>query len=233
LIGQHAAGVLANEVYWCGYSGFFKLSGGGVETLSSTVWDFMFQNINRDQVSKVRCAPNSVFNEITWYFPSGTNTENDSYVKVNIVDGTWDYGLLERTAWTDVSVLGPPIGTDTGGFLYQHEVGEAISGSGVPSFSTGWWTISEGEEMAFVDYVIPDFIWGPFGTSASVAEVTFFSADYPGDTPASYGPYTVTQQTKFLNPRIRGRLMSMEVKWNVGLCRLGRIRYRWAASGRR
>lgn len=234
LIGQHAAGVISGEIYWCGKSNFFKMGANGVQPIPCTVWDYIFQNLNTAEVEKIRCCPNSAFNEIMWEFPSGTATENNAYVKLNTVEGTWDYGLMTRTAWTDISVLGNPIGADTGGFLWQHEMGDATPGASNPSFQSGWWSIGDGNDLAFVDYVIPDFNWGTYGTNDAEVNMTFYSADYPGDSPKSYGPYTVTQATEYITPRIRGRLMSVLVQSNnSAFSRLGRIRFRWGPAGRR
>lgn len=235
LIGQHAAGVIGNDVYWCGQSNFFRMTSQGIEVLRCPVWDFIFQNMNMTQVSKVRCAPNSAFNEVMWFFPSANATENDSYVKVNLVDQAWDYGMMGRTAWVDVSVMGNPIGADVGGVINQHEMGNAVSGTGNPSFRTGWWSINDGSDLAFVDFFMPNFQWGTYGNENTQLEITFFSLDYPGDTEWSYGPFTVTKATEYITPRIRGRLMSMQVNslTNDSFWRLGRCRYRWSPAGRR
>ncbi|HEY6020430.1 MAG TPA: hypothetical protein VIY48_11120, partial [Candidatus Paceibacterota bacterium] len=235
LIGQHAAGVIAGEVYWCGKSSFFKLGSTGVEPIPCTVWDYIFQNMNTAQASKIRCCPNSAFNEISWEFPSTNSTENDSYVKYNLVERSWDYGLLTRTAWIDVSVLGNPIGTDTNGTVYQHETGQSQTGAPVTSFRTGWWAISDGNELSFVDWLLPDFKWSLYsGNQDAQINITLYAVDYPGDTPRSYGPFTVTQATEYINPRLRGRLMSMLVTSNNNVFwRLGRVRYRFQPSGRR
>lgn len=235
LVGKHAAAVIAGEVYWCGRSNLFKLGANGVAPLPCTVWDYIFQNINTSHLSKVYCAPNSAFNEIMWMFPSLNVTECDSYVKMNILSGEWDYGALSRTAWSDISILGNPIGVDAEGVVWQHEEGDATTGAPVPSFQSGWWSIADGNELAFVDFVIPDFRWGLFtGSDSAQVQITFFSANYPGDTPRVYGPFTVTEATEYITPRIRGRLMSVLVQGaNSVFWRLGRIRYRYASAGRR
>lgn len=235
LIGQHAAGVLSGVVYWAGLNSFYMLSDKGVEVLPCPVWDFIFQNLNRDQVSKIRCGTNSMFNEVTWFFPSATATENDSYVKYDILENQWDYGLLSRTAWCDASLVGNPFGTDTFGIVYEHESGTLTPGVSLPYFRTGWWAISDGNELAFVDYVLPDFIWGTYsGAKDAQVNLTFYAVDYPGDAPRTYGPYTVTQATQYINTRIRGRLLSVLVQSSSqSFWRLGRIRYRWAPIGRR
>ena len=235
LIGQHAAGLLGGNVFWASENNFFTLAGQGATPVPCTVWDFFFQQINSAMKHKVVAAPNSAFNEMAWFFCTGESVENDAYVKLNVIDNTWDYGLLQRTAWEDVSVIGMPVATDTGSTINQHETGNAVSGSGNSSFRTGWWSISEGQDLGFVDWVLPDFIWGTYGTSTASIQLLFYSADYPGDTPRTYGPYTVTQANQYISLRLRGRLMSMEVRaaTNDVFYRLGRIRIRWATSGRR
>jgi hypothetical protein len=238
-IGPHAAGILGGNFYWCGVNNFYTMGASGVVPLPCSVWDQIFQNLSVANQTKVKCAVNSAFSEITWFYPSATSAgENDSYVKVTF-DATggaeWDYGFIPRTAWVDVSVLGFPIGVDATGSFYQHETGVTHPGVSAPSFTTGWWSITEGNDFAFVDLVIPDFIWGlRSGVQDAQMTLTFFSANYPGDTPQVYGPYTVTQATEFVNVRIRGRLMSVQVNSaNNEFFRLGRIRYRYAPSGRR
>jgi hypothetical protein len=237
LIGKHAAGVIGNTIYWCGTNNFYTNRGGGAEPIKCTVWDFIFQNINEDYKERIVCAANSSFNEITWYFPSTASTgENDSYVKLNIVNGEWDYGSLVRTAWQDVSPLGSPIGTDPT-TIYQHEMGyNNVNSPIVSSFTTGYWTIADGNEMAFVDWVLPDMIFGTYsGAKNASCQITFTSLDYTGGPERTYGPYTFTSSTQYINTRIRGRFMSMKVTSNDedSFWRIGRIRYRWAPAGRR
>lgn len=238
-IGQHAADILGGNIYWCGVNNFFVSGPSGVQPLPCPVWDIIFQNINPLYQSKVKCGVNTAFNEIIWFYPSALSTgENDSYVKVTFgTDGAaeWDYGSMSRTSWNDLSILGMPIAPDSFGTFWQHEMGVTHPGVSAPAFTTGWWSIGEGNELAFVDLIIPDFVWGlRSGAQDAIMNLTFFSADYPGDTPKSYGPYTVTQATEYINVRIRGRLMSVLItSANNEFFRLGRIRYRWAPSGRR
>jgi len=238
-ISSHACGVLAGNPYWMSNNNFFSLGAQGVVPMPCSVWDQVFQNLSSTYQTKVRAAVNSAFNEIAWFYPSAASTgENDSYVRAHIEGSEfeWDYGTLARTAWYDVSVLGMPIGADPTGQLYQHETGTSITGVGLPSFQTGWWTIGEGQEMASVDMVIPDFIWGlRSGAQNASVNITFYVVNFPGDTPRIFGPYTVTQATEFITLRARGRLMSALVQSSAAseFWRLGRIRFRWGRAGRR
>jgi hypothetical protein len=144
LISQKAAGQMSGAVYWMSQRQFFRFAGQGVEPIPCPVWDQVFQNLfpgndenGNPYTDRIRCAPNSQFNEITWYFPAhytydidpatGLNLsqmqigtgEVNAYVKYNIALNQWDYGyqhpdnpavLVGRTAWIDQSIFGGPIG---------------------------------------------------------------------------------------------------------------------------
>jgi hypothetical protein len=104
------------------------------------------------------------------------------------------------------------------------------------SFTTGYFALQDGDAKAFVDEVWPDMKWGFYGgmQDASI-NITFNVADFPGQTPISYGPYTVTQATQYLTPRLRGRLMSITIAGsptNTEFWRLGNIRYRVMPDGK-
>ena len=238
LIAKKAMGTLAGVTYWMGVEQFFKLSGGGVEIVECTVWDAVFQNLDKANLYKIRCAVNSSFNEVTWYYPSasGGTGEVDSYVKYTIDMNAWDYGSLGRTAWIDQSVLGQPIGADLNSLVQQHEVSNDADGQPLlASFQTGYFTLNEGDFLTFIDQFWPDMKWGQYGSSPNAqVMLTFFVVEYPGQTPRQYGPFTLTQATTFITPRFRGRLVSLKFESNdVGtFWRIGANRYRWNPDGK-
>jgi hypothetical protein len=240
-IGSHAIGQLGNAILWMGRSNFFAFSGGGVQPMPCSVWDAVFQDLDEDNAWKVRAAPNTPFNEMWWFYPSasGGSGENDSYVKVNITDGAWDYGpvnALARSAWIDQSVLGMPIGASPQGLIYQHETGEDADGQAISwSFKTGYWMIAEGQNVSFVDFVVPDFKYGTFnGPSNASIQITLYSVMYPGDTERVYGPYTVTSSSTYIRTRLRGRQMAMKVSGSDlgSFARLGSIKFNYQPDGR-
>ncbi len=243
LISSHAAQQFRNSVYWMGPSNFYKYDNNGLAVIPCPMWDYVFQNINTSFVQNVRAMPNTPYNEIGWFFPSAdsANGENDSYIKMNVTEpgNPWDGGLLNRSAWIDQTVLGQPIAARPSGAIFQHNTTYDASGDAItPFFTTGYFYISEGEEFAFVDQIYPDMIWGTYGnqtTGSAQVQFTFNVVDYPGDTPIAYGPYTVTHATEYISVRFRGRQMSITVASDdVGsFWRLGRVRYRFAPSGRR
>lgn len=237
LIGRKAAASLNGAVYWMGQSQFFSLTGGGVQPIPCPIWDVVFQDIDMDYVDRIRCAPNARFGEISWFFPTiGSGGEPTKYVKFNTLIGQWDYGNLTRTAWLDQSVLGAPIGAGENRVVYQHETSTDADGQVMNSYiQTGYFALSDGDVKTFVDQLWPDMKWGYFdGTQGANIKITFYVLDYPGLTPTVHGPYTVTQATTYITPRLRGRLVSIRIESDdIGsFWRLGNIRYRLQPDGK-
>lgn len=238
-ISAHGVTQVASTVLWISRNNFFVLSGSGASVLPCSVWDYIFQDLDEDNLDKCWAWPNPGFNEAWFFFASasGGTGECDKYVKVNLISGAWDYGPLGRTAGIGLSVFGSPIAASTSNIIYQHEQGYDADGSPLePEFETGYWSISEGTEIAFIDWILPDMRWGTLnGAQDAEVSLTFSSVMYPGDTPVEHGPYPVTQSTQYINTRIRGRQIKMKLEGDdLGtFWRLGRIKFRWAPSGRR
>jgi hypothetical protein len=246
LIGRKAAGSMNGIVYWMGQSQFFKLSGAGVEPIRCPIWDVVFQDLDTSQIAldKIRFGANSRFGELRWEFPTvGNGGEISHYIKYNVLLDQWDYGqntnnnpYVARTAWINESVLGPPIGAAANEFIYQHETSPDADGSAMySSFQTGYFVMSEADLKMFVDQVWPDMKWGYFGgTQNANVNLTFYVADYPGQTPIPYGPFTMTQATTYITPRFRGRLTAIKLESSdVGtFWRIGNIRYRFQPDGK-
>jgi len=251
LISRKAAASLNNVVYWMGQSQFWTYSSAGVVPLPCPIWDVIFQDLDETHLSKIRVAVNSNFGEISWFYPNiSDGGEVNAYVKYNVYMQQWDFGTLSRTAWINQSVLGPPIGASSDQYIYQHETSPDAAYNGVnnqpmqSSFQTGYFALSEANVKNFIDQVWPDMKWGYYNGNVNggavyqnptaTVQLTFYVTDYPGDTPRSYGPYTLTQGTEFISPRFRGRLVSIQINSNdVGSWwRLGGIRYRFQPDGR-
>jgi len=237
LIGRKAAGSINGIVYWMSQSAFFTLGANGAQPLACPIWDVIFQDLDTTNVDKIRFAPNSRFGEISWYYPTtGNSGEINAYVKYNIVLNQWDYGTLQRTAWINQSVLGPPIGADAAGYIYQHETSPNADGQPMNSyFQTGYFTLAEGDVKTFIDQVWPDMKWGYYGDGQGAnVLLTFYVADYPNSTPLQYGPYTLTQATQYITPRFRGRLVSIKIESNDidSFWRIGNMRYRFQPDGK-
>jgi len=242
LIAEHAQAMFRGVTYWMGQTNFYVYggSGGGVEIIPCTVWDAVFQDLDMENASKIRCCPNTPFNEIIWQYPSisGGTGENDRSVSYNVVEGAWVINPLPaRTAWIDQSVLGNPIGATSTSIIYQHEEGYDNDGAPITStFTTGYFDIGEGEDYVFVDQWYPDMKFGTYaGTAGAQITVTFNVVNYPGDTPRVYGPYLFTSTTQYIQTRFRGAQVSITFTssdsgsfWRIGKCK-----YRFSADGKR
>ena len=260
-ISRKCVGQMGNTIYWMSQKQFFINAGQGPQPLPCPVWDVIFQNLKSGNdangipyTQHIRCAPNSQFNEIMWFYPSANgNGENDSYVKFNTVLNQWDFGSLGRSAWIDQSVLGPPIGAGTDNYLYQHEIGnDAASGTTTTamqsSMQTGFFSIAEGDNIMYVDQIWPDMKWGTYsGNQNATVNMTLYWTNYAGDPTVSTGSYAgapsnlvssatfpMTQSTEYISCRIRARLIAVSISSNdVGtFWRLGGIRYRAAPDGK-
>jgi hypothetical protein len=244
LIAPKAAATMNGVVYWMSQSQFFQLSGGGVEIIDCPIWDVIFQQIDTDNLNKIRAAPNSRFNEMSWFLPIlSSSGEIGLCVKYNTYLKVWDYSIqpLTRTAWINQSVLGAPIGAGTDQYLYMHESmnGQTLlnndTSAMTASFTTGFFYLTEADVLMFVDQFWPDMKWGLYGgTQSANVTITFDVVNYPGDTPITYGPFTVTQATKYFTPRFRGRLVQMTIGSSDinSFWRIGNNRYRAQADGK-
>lgn len=239
LIAKNAFAQTGDTVFWMGATSFYELSGNGVQVLPCTIWDAVFQDLDLSNSSKCFSSSNMPNNEIWFFFPSisGGLGICDKYVKFNIVERTWDYGSLQRNAWIDSSIIEFPIAADDAGIIYQHEYGfDAESSPLTPSFTTGWFAIEEGRQMVFLDRIYPDFKWGLFnGSQNANINVTVYAVKYPGDTPVTYGPFSLSETSQFISQRLRARYIKLQVSSDdVGsFWRLGNIRVRWSPDGRR
>ena len=240
LLARKAVAAYVGGLYWMGPTQFYKLGDQGVQPMVCPVWDVVFQNLDLDNVYKIRVAVNSRFNEITWYYPSNTGDgEVDSYVKLNTMmpDGAgWDFGTLDRTAWINQSVLGAPIGAGADNVLYQHETSNDADGQALEaSFTTGYFVLNDADLLMFVDQIWPDMKWGQYGSSPDAQVLmTFYVAEYPNGPVETFGPYTLTNAIQYVTPRFRGRLVSIKFEnTDVGtFWRLGAMRYRAAPDGK-
>lgn len=240
LIGPHAVTNLYGRTYWMSTNTFFSTTGQGVQEIPCTVWDNVFQDLDTANASKCVAAPNGAFNEVWFFFPSlsGGTGECDKYAKVSIPRGEWDYGTLARSAWTNDTITGSPVGADPNTLLLQHhEMGYDDDGAVMNSYlETGYTAYGDGENFGVIDYFEPDMKWQTVsGSSSAQVQVTLTAAPSPNGPTMTSGPLTMTSTTEYLTPRLRGR----QIKWRLETTdlgswwRLGNTRYRYTVDGRR
>lgn len=108
IASQNSVITVNNVTYWMGVDKFYSYS-GRVDTLVCSLRAFVFNRLNKNQIQQVCCGTNEAFNEVWWFYPSGSSTVNDSYVVYNHVENLWYYGTLKRTAWLDTQLRKYPL----------------------------------------------------------------------------------------------------------------------------
>lgn len=240
--GPHAAIDVNGVAFWMGIEAFYVFD-GTVKKLPSTVQDYVFQDINLIQRSKICAGLNSQFNEVTWFYCSSSSTYIDRCVTYNYVENTWAIGTLARTSWEDYGAYTNPIATsydltstqDSIGTIYgltagrtrvyRHEEGLNADGDPLPSFITsGYFDIGDGDNMMLMKKFIPDF-----KDQQGEISVNLFLRPYPQGTATvgSLDPYPVQPETQKIDTRARGRQISVKITsedmdnyWRYGTLRV-------------
>lgn len=96
-------------VFWMGQKGFFTFDGNTVKELPCEVHDYVFDDINVNQQSKIWAFSNAEFSEIWWFYPSASSLEIDRYVAYDLLENHWLIGNLSRTGGTPRGVFRTPI----------------------------------------------------------------------------------------------------------------------------
>jgi len=234
-----AAITINNITYWMGTDKFFSYS-GRVETLPSSLRQFVFQNLNRDQSWQVFAASNEQYSEVWWFYPSTNSNVLDSYVIYNYLDRVWYYGTMGRTAWLDSGTLPNPIAADYNRRLLNHEDGDDdVSGPSATAITayiqSSDFDIGDGHNFGFVWRILPDVTFA--GSSVTNPECTMVvkprtnsgtAYGTPNDkTVVRTQQFPVEEFTGQVYTRIRGRQMAFRIEsdglgvaWQLGSPRI-------------
>jgi len=228
-----------NIVYWMGHDKFYAYT-GRVETLPCDVREYVFNDFNYTQADAVVCGTNEGYNEIWWFYASGTSNWNNRYVVYNHLERIWYYGTLQRTAWLDSPLREYPQAATTAqdatlGSLYFHENGVDDDGVAMESYiQSSDFDLGDGDQFMLSRRIIPDLNFT--GSEVAEPEVTFQirPRNFPGSTfqsdvadsqnvvESSVGVYT---NQIFVRARARQMAMKLSsdglgVKWQLGSPRL-------------
>jgi hypothetical protein len=218
LISAQAVAAIDTAAIWMSRAGFW-IYDGYVKPLPSDVSDYIFDNINYAQASKIYAVHVSKFGEIWWYYPSASSNENDSYVTFNYRENHWNIGTMARLAGVDAGVFTYPLMVSSNGYIYEHEVGFNYDSASVYAES-GPVQIGNGDNIMSVRQVVPD------EQTLGEAVVSFKTRNYPTGTQSTFGPYTAANPTSV---RFSGRQVNMKVTgdtladWRVGTMRLDAV----------
>jgi hypothetical protein len=237
-----------NVLYWMGLDKFYVYD-GRVQTLPCTIREYVFKDINFAQADQVICGTNEGFNEIWWFYASGTSDWVDRYVIYNHLDKIWYYGNLGRTAWLDTAsrdlptaVYTPPPSSPPAsqldqdpGIVYTQESGVDAAGLPMAAYiQSSDFDIGDGEQFMLTRRMIPDINFNQSTAEAPEVTLAVRSRNWPGsnfqndpsDTKAVIET-SVGQYTNQVFVRARGRQMALKVasedlgvQWQLGAVRL-------------
>ena len=230
-----AAIAVEDNVYWMGAEEFYAY-GGAVQRIPCSVRDYVFTNINNDQLEKVTAGLNTAFSEVTWFYPSANSSENDSYVTYNYDQKIWYYGLMSRTCWLDRGVNNDPLAASPDHYLYFQEIGfddgSTSPATGITSYiESSQMDLGEGDQFAFMRRLIPDLTFRDSTSPSPQATMTLKVRNFPGGNYLSSDSRSVVktasipveQFTEQVFVRLRGRSFAFRIEsedtgvgWRLG-----------------
>ena len=224
---------------------------GRVQTLPCDLRRYVFQNINLGQNQQVYCSTLEGFNEVWWFYVSGTGTQVNSYVVYNYLEKSWYYGTMGRTAWLDTTLQSNPIAATYNGYLVNQESGLDNNETGTPQPIDAYIASSEfdiadqtGDHFAFITKVLPDLTFENSTATTPTVTMTLEALVNSGSgvTQAYPNPvYSVNINgnpetfTGYVYTRIRGRQFIFKLESNqIGTTwQLGSPRFDARPDGRR
>ena len=245
IIGPNAIATASNIVYWMGTDKFYMYS-GRVETLPSSVRQYVYDDIDLNQADQFFASTNEGYNEIWWFYCSLGSTTINRYVVFNHLERVWSYGEMSRTAWLDSPLRNVPLATNYNQQLLYHETGNDDGTTNPPSpieayVQSSDFDIGDGHNFGLVSRIIPDITFD--GSNGNEPTVTFAvrPRQFPG---TNYGTadnqnvtstqnyisvptYNVQEFTEQVFVRIRGRQMAFKISsttvgvaWQLGAPRI-------------
>jgi len=219
IASRKAAVAIDEGAFWMGKKGFYTFNGSTATEIACEVADYVFDDLNPSQVSKVYAVHNSQFGEIWWFYPSASANENDRYVTLDYKEGHWATGVIDRTAGVDQGIFVNPIWSDASGNLYNQETGYT-HGSVKPYAESGSISLGNGDTIMKVSKLIPD------ERTQGQVEVTFKTRFHPNDSETSHGAYTLSNPT---DVRFTGRQVRVKIQgtandnWRSGIMRIDAV----------
>lgn len=240
-LGQNAMVEVGGRTYWMADERFLVYDGAAARPLKCEVLRYVFDALDRNQLDKIYCGSNTTYNEIIWFYPTSSG-EVDSYVVYDYMQDVWSIGTLARTAWLDQGVNALPIAASyetSATKLYYHEFGNTADGAAINAYiESNLFDLDAGQELMFVDRIIPDFSDRDGNEMPGNVNITLQSYKYPNTPEAqavTKGPYVVSAATQKIDLRLRGRhaLYRIESNGVNSSWRLGAIRFRLSPDGQR
>lgn len=204
IISPNCVATVNNMAFWMGLDKFYMYN-GRVETLPSSVRQYIYNDLAQSQAFQVFAGTNEGFNEVWWFYVSnaevtaaasaGREPTVDKYVVYNHLENIWYYGTLSRTAWYDSPLQRGPLaatGTTTVGQLVVHEQGVNDVTTDVPVpinayIQSSDMDIEDGNQFMLVWRMLPDVSFDGSATDQPAVNISLYPRQFPG---SSYGTET-------------------------------------------
>jgi hypothetical protein len=122
--------VVGGVAYWMGQNNFYMWRGGKIEVVGSnigsesTLLEYVFNDINRSQISKSFAWYNKRYDEVWFHYPSAASNEVDRVARYHVTDKHWTPDTFDRLAafYPNQNLQFPRL-IDSSANIYRHEVG--------------------------------------------------------------------------------------------------------------
>jgi hypothetical protein len=245
IASQNAAVTVGDMVFWMGVGQFYMYN-GAVQQLPCTVKEYVFSDININQLQKVYGGNNTAFAEVWWFYPSANATQNDLYVVYNYIESIWYYGSLSRAAWLDSDLRNYPLAATFSNNLVYHENGVDSNESGTAvaitaTITSGEFSLDEGDKFMMINRILPDMTFVGSTAGSPSATMTLLPLENSGsgyNNPLSAGGNSsssivrsasvpIEEFTGQAFVRIRGRQIAVKIEstglgvtWKLGIPRI-------------
>jgi len=216
LISPNGAINTPKGVFWMDKKGFYTYN-GSVQDIPCTVQNYVFSDFNESQAFQTFGFVNKEFDEVGWFYCSGTSTVIDKYVVFNYEDGTWTIGQLTRSAWIDEGIFNNPMATYTTsnvGYLYNHETGNDADGVAMDNvfIESSDFDLADGEDFQSIRRIIPDIKFTGNGGTGQTVNVVVKTRNFPAESLSTATTATCTSSTSKIDTRIRARQAVLRVE---------------------
>ena len=218
--------------FWIGENQFYFFNGIVNKLENEMNSDFFFNNLNYEYRSKIFGVVNPRFDEIWWFYPSGSSTENDSAIIFNVKYQIWYDTKINRASGLIPVTFSKPILADSAPnptptftglkqqypiwyheFNYDKIIGQnayAIESWFQTHFIDLFTQDPSNSNLLYTRRIQPDF--------NQIGEMTVAVSNlmYPNDTPIFTGPFIFDSTTRFIDDvTSQGAIVSFIFSSNV------------------
>lgn len=216
LIGQNCGLIHKNAAvehngiafWWSANGNFYIYTGGVAQILPCHLLKDVMENLASGQESKISCGVNAAKNEIWFQYPDKRDgNECSRYVTYNWSAQCFYSGKLNRTQWIADGIFPSPLTFSPDGKIYFQERGNSDNGDVLSwEWVSGDLDLGEGDYLMKATRLIPDF-----QDQKGLIKFWLTFKAFPTDPGTTYGPYECRTDTRKIDFRHTGRLMSLRI----------------------